>query len=174
MSKYCQTFNTKTFLVETPNCLDILNFCECKFCTFHYVSSPNIKPYFLDFRLISRKIITSYFPLSDLMHFALIFLLFRFVKVLKKSETLRPDVKAYCQTFDTRVFFVGIPNCLDINLNFFGCIFCTFYCEPAKNTTIIFRFSLTFSNNNYEPLGLLTTGCICLNLLNLTNIVKYV
>ena len=126
---------------------------------------PDIKPYcrpvknttlFFRFSPIFSKNIYGLF-LSDLMRFVLILLLFRFVSVENK-KTSRPDVKAYCQTFDTRVFFVGIPNFLDINLNFFGCIFCTFYCEPAKNTTIIFRFSLTFSNNNYEPLGLLTTG----------------
>ena len=44
---------------------------------------------------------------SDLMHFALI-LLFRFVSVENQTK-LRPDVKAYCQTFNTKV-----PNCLDI------------------------------------------------------------
>ena len=54
------------------------------------------------------------FLLSDLVHFALFFFLFRFVKMLK-IEKSRPDVKVYWQTFNTRVFLVETPNCLDIN-----------------------------------------------------------
>ena len=48
---------------------------------------------------------------------------FSICESVENKKTSRPDVKAYCQTFGTRVFFVVIPNCLDINLNFFGCIF---------------------------------------------------
>ena len=55
-----------------------------------------------------------FFLLSDLMHFALIFLLFRFV-IFENKKKLRPDVKAFCQTFNAKVFLVETPNCLDIN-----------------------------------------------------------
>ena len=48
--------------------------------------------------------------------------------LLKISKILRPDVKAYRQTFKTKVFLVKTPRCLDTKSNIFGCILCPFHC----------------------------------------------
>ena len=83
----------------------------------------------------------------------------------------------------TLFLLVETPNCLDINSKHYRISILIFsLLADQKYNLNFFDSRLLFEKNNYEPLGLLITGCMCyiiiyigkVNLLNLTNIVKHV